>query len=128
MPARAKPVTPPAPPKKRSIAPPLVAGIAALIVVVATGVWYFVGTGGLPLVGVFAQRGKDRPNRVGVTICRLLSVEDLSLEVLGLDAIDGTPVLDIKPCMRQFAARGEVRQPKWVDDLMSGYWENSYFG
>jgi tRNA (adenine37-N6)-methyltransferase len=81
-----------------------------------------------PRVGIFAQRGKTRPNRIGVTICRLLSVKDLSLEVVGLDAIDGTPVLDVKPYMREFAARGEIRQPGWVDQLMRGYWENTYFG
>ena len=81
-----------------------------------------------PRVGIFAQRGKSRPNRIGVTICRLLSVEGLSLEVSGLDAIDGTPVLDIKPYMREFAARGEIRQPQWVEELMRGYWENTYFG
>ena len=81
-----------------------------------------------PSVGIFAQRGKNRPNRIGTTICRLLSVEGLSLEVSGLDAIDGTPVLDIKPYMREFAARGEIRQPKWVKELMRGYWENTYFG
>jgi tRNA-Thr(GGU) m(6)t(6)A37 methyltransferase TsaA len=79
-------------------------------------------------VGMFAQRGKNRPNPIGVTICRLLSVDRLSLEVVGLDAIDGTPVLDVKPWMKEFAARGEVRQPKWVDELMRGYWENTYFG
>ena len=75
----------------------------------------------LPRVGIFAQRGKNRPNRIGVTICRLLSVENLTLEVEGLDAIDGTPVLDIKPYMREFAARGETYQPKWADQLMRGY-------
>jgi tRNA-Thr(GGU) m(6)t(6)A37 methyltransferase TsaA len=82
----------------------------------------------LPKVGFLAQRGKERPNRIGVTICRLLSIDRLSLEVVGLDAIDGTPVLDIKPYMQEFAARGEVRQPKWVGELMRGYWENTYFG
>ena len=82
----------------------------------------------LPRVGIFAQRGKNRPNRIGVTICRLLSVENLSLEVDGLDAIDGTPVLDIKPYMREFAARGEIRQPKWVDEVMRRYWGSTYFG
>jgi tRNA (adenine37-N6)-methyltransferase len=75
-----------------------------------------------PEVGIFAQRGKNRPNRIGVTICRLRSVENLSLEVTGLDAIDGTPVLDIKPYMLEFAARGEVRQPEWARELMAGYW------
>ena len=75
-----------------------------------------------PKVGIFAQRGKNRPNRIGVTICRLLSVNGLSLQVEGLDAIDGTPVLDIKPHMREFEARGEVRQPGWSGQLMAGYW------
>ncbi|SPF42274.1 conserved hypothetical protein [Candidatus Sulfopaludibacter sp. SbA4] len=78
-----------------------------------------------PKAGIFAQRGKNRPNRIGVTICRLLSVENLSLEVADLDAIDGTPVLDIKPYMREFAARGEVRQPQWANELMSGYWKTA---
>jgi tRNA (Thr-GGU) A37 N-methylase len=78
---------------------------------------------GWPMVGIFAQRGKNRPNRIGVTICRLLSVRDLSLEVADLDAIDGTPVLDIKPYMREFAARGEIRQPAWATELMREYWK-----
>lgn len=81
-----------------------------------------------PNNGIFAQRGKNRPNRLGMTTCRLLSVKDLTLEVVGLDAIDGTPVLDIKPYVREFAARGEVRQPAWVDELMRGYWGSTYFG
>src|SRR6202158_1028701 len=50
-----------------------------------------------PLTGILAQRSKDRPNRLGVTACRLLKVEKNILHVRGLDAIDGTPVLDIKP-------------------------------
>jgi tRNA-Thr(GGU) m(6)t(6)A37 methyltransferase TsaA len=78
-----------------------------------------------PKVGIFAQRGKNRPNRIGVTVCRLLSAEDLSLEVAGLDAIDGTPVLDIKPYMREFAPRGEIRQPEWSQELMHGYWNTA---
>jgi len=78
-----------------------------------------------PKVGIFAQRGKNRPNRIGVTICRLLSVENLSLEVAWLDAVDGTPVLDIKPHMREFAARGEIRQPEWASELMAGYWKTA---
>jgi len=74
-----------------------------------------------PLVGIFAQRAKDRPNRLGVSTCRLLAVRPRSLEVQGLDAVDGTPVVDIKPHFSQFAARGEARQPRWVDELMAGY-------
>jgi tRNA-Thr(GGU) m(6)t(6)A37 methyltransferase TsaA len=78
-----------------------------------------------PKSGIFAQRGKARPNRLGVTVCRLVAVDGLSVEVEGLDAIDGTPVLDIKPYMREFGARGTVRQPAWASELMSGYWKNA---
>ena len=75
-----------------------------------------------PKVGVFAQRAKGRPNRIGVSVCRLLGVDGLSLTVQALDAIDASPVLDIKPYMAEFAPRGEVRQPQWSRELMSGYW------
>ena len=75
-----------------------------------------------PLTGIFAQRGKNRPNRLGVTVCRIVSVEGSRLHVEGLDAIDGTPVIDIKPVMREFLPRGEVRQPEWVSELMAAYW------
>jgi tRNA-Thr(GGU) m(6)t(6)A37 methyltransferase TsaA len=75
-----------------------------------------------PKVGIFAQRGKSRPNRIGTTICRLDRVEGLRLHVLGLDAIDGTPVLDLKPWVQEFGPRGEVRQPAWTGELMAHYW------
>ena len=75
-----------------------------------------------PLVGIFAQRGRNRPNRIGVSICRLLSVEGTRLKVRGLDAMDGTPVLDIKPVMTGFLPRGEIREPEWVSELMKDYW------
>jgi tRNA (adenine37-N6)-methyltransferase len=87
-----------------------------------TGARYPRGRTDWPRVGIFAQRGRNRPNRIGVTVCRLLAVRGLSIEVAGLDAIDGTPVLDIKPYMREFGPRGEVRQPQWSRELMAGYW------
>ncbi|MCU1285177.1 MAG: hypothetical protein JWO13_1527 [Acidobacteriales bacterium] len=78
-----------------------------------------------PEVGVFAQRVKNRPNRLGVTVCRLLKVSGLSIEVEGLDAIDGTPVLDIKPYMKEFAPSGVTQQPQWATELMSHYWNSA---
>jgi tRNA-Thr(GGU) m(6)t(6)A37 methyltransferase TsaA len=75
-----------------------------------------------PEVGVFAQRNKRRRNRIGIGTCELLTVDGLALTVRGLDAIDGTPVLDIKPYMAEFAPRGPVRQPDWSHELMRGYW------
>ncbi len=75
-----------------------------------------------PEVGIFAQRAKDRPNRLGVTVCRILGVNDSIVRVAGLDAIEGTPVVDIKPWMVEFGPRGEVVQPSWSTELMKGYW------
>jgi tRNA (Thr-GGU) A37 N-methylase len=75
-----------------------------------------------PLVGVFAQRGKNRPNRLGVSRCALVGVSGLDVHVAGLDAIAGTPVLDIKPYLAEFGPRGEVRQPVWATDLMRDYY------
>ena len=75
-----------------------------------------------PKVGIFAQRGKVRPNRLGVTICRIIGVSGHVVEVEGLDAIDGTPVLDIKPVLRGFLPRGEIREPEWASEIMAQYW------
>jgi tRNA-Thr(GGU) m(6)t(6)A37 methyltransferase TsaA len=77
-----------------------------------------------PTVGIFAQRNSNRTNLLGVTVCRLLQVDGLTLTVQGLDAIDGTPVLDIKPYVREYAPRGEIRQPGWVTELMRNYWSS----
>ncbi len=71
-------------------------------------------------MGIFAERGPRRPNRLGVSVCELVSAEGRRLTVRGLDAVDGTPVLDIKPAMRQFQP-AQVRQPPWVDSLMAEY-------
>jgi tRNA-Thr(GGU) m(6)t(6)A37 methyltransferase TsaA len=75
-----------------------------------------------PRVGIFAQRARNRPNRIGITTCRLLTVSGITVTVEGLDAIDGTPVLDIKPYLAEFGPRGEVRQPAWAGELMAAYW------
>jgi tRNA (adenine37-N6)-methyltransferase len=75
-----------------------------------------------PKVGIFAQRGKNRPNRLGASIVKIVKREGTCLFVEGLDAIDGTPVLDIKPVMKEFLPRDEVRQPQWATDLMKNYW------
>ena len=76
-----------------------------------------------PRVGIFAQRAKDRPNRLGVTVVAIAGRAGRVLTVRGLDAVDGTPVLDIKPVMREFLPRGEVRQPAWSHELMRAYWQ-----
>ncbi|MDD6400206.1 MAG: tRNA (N6-threonylcarbamoyladenosine(37)-N6)-methyltransferase TrmO [Lachnospiraceae bacterium] len=74
----------------------------------------------MPLVGIFSQRGKDRPNRIGMTSVQIVNVEDTQLNVKGLDAIDGTVVLDIKPYYPVYDKKDAI-VPEWVDRLMEHY-------
>ncbi len=74
-----------------------------------------------PKIGIFAQRGKGRPNRIGISQVPILRVAGRTLWVRELDAIDGTPVLDIKPVLREFLPRGELFQPPWATELMANY-------
>jgi tRNA-Thr(GGU) m(6)t(6)A37 methyltransferase TsaA len=76
-----------------------------------------------PKTGIFAQRAKDRPNRIGVTTCKIESVDGLHISVRELDAIDGTPVLDIKPYVQEFGPREPVRQAAWSRELMASYFK-----
>jgi tRNA-Thr(GGU) m(6)t(6)A37 methyltransferase TsaA len=75
-----------------------------------------------PLTGIFAQRGSARPNRLGSTICRLVRLEGTTVHVSGLDAFNGTPVVDIKPVMQEFLPRSPVLQPGWSHEVMKHYW------
>lgn len=75
-----------------------------------------------PMVGIFAQRGKDRPNRIGSTIVEIIEVNGNQLTLIGLDAINGTPIIDIKPVMTGFLPRMNVEEPAWSQELMSHYW------
>ena len=74
----------------------------------------------MPLVGIFSQRGKDRPNRIGLTSVEIISVSNSTLAVKGLDAINGTPVLDIKPYFPVYDKK-DAKTPEWVDRLMEQY-------
>ena len=75
----------------------------------------------MPLLGIFAQRAKHHPNPIGVAAVRLLSVAGRTLQVQELDAIDRTPVLDIKPYVPAFDAAGDVVTPEWISRLMKDY-------
>ncbi|MGW5639400.1 SAM-dependent methyltransferase [Streptomyces sp. NPDC003832] len=80
------------------------------------------GRADLPPMGVFAGRGPRRPNRIGVTTCAVVSVRGRELTVLGLDAVSGTPVVDLKPAMEEFRP-AKVTQPEWVGRMMSEYFQ-----
>ncbi len=81
------------------------------------------GNTNYPLTGIFAQRKKDRPNMIGLSTVELLEHKGRTITVKNLDAIDGTPVLDIKPVFKEFQPKGTIAQPEWVEDLMKNYWK-----
>ncbi|MFI6946531.1 TrmO family methyltransferase [Streptomyces sp. NPDC050422] len=62
------------------------------------------------------------PNRIGVTCCTIESVHGRELTVVGLDAVSGKPVIDVKSTMVEFRAEN-IKQPEWVSDLMSEYFQ-----
>ena len=75
----------------------------------------------MPRVGIFSQRAKDRPNPLGVTAVRVLAVGEKDVTVQGLDAIDGTPVIDLKPYYPQYDRVDTAAVPAWVEELMKNY-------
>jgi tRNA-Thr(GGU) m(6)t(6)A37 methyltransferase TsaA len=79
------------------------------------------GRSELPAVGIFAQRAACRPNRVGFSVVQVMSRSGPRLTVLGLDAVDGTPVLDVKPHVPAFDVGRGARHPSWVDAIMERY-------
>jgi tRNA (Thr-GGU) A37 N-methylase len=75
-----------------------------------------------PLMGVLATRSQIRPNPLLTTPVPLLAVNDNVLKVRGLDAIDGSPVLDVKPYLPYYDSISDARLPKWVEDAQA--WRN----
>jgi tRNA-Thr(GGU) m(6)t(6)A37 methyltransferase TsaA len=81
------------------------------------------GNPNYPVTGIFAQQKNDRPNKIGLCTVELLKHEGRTIVVKNLDAIDGTPVLDIKPVFKEFLPQKDIMQPVWVSDLMKNYWQ-----
>ena len=71
----------------------------------------------LPLVGIFATRSPQRPNPIGISAVELIEVRGTRLRVRGLDALDGTPVLDVKPYLPRRDAIENARVGEWVKQL-----------
>jgi len=76
-----------------------------------------------PKVGIFAQRKKNRPNHIGLTTVNLIKKVGRKLIVTNLDAINGTPIIDIKPVFEEFLPKGELKQADWSKELMKNYWK-----
>jgi len=68
----------------------------------------------LPPVGLFASRAPHRPNRIGKATVKLLRRQGNILRVKGLDALDGTPVIDIKPYIPGYDSVADTRVPQWI--------------
>lgn len=75
----------------------------------------------MPVTGILSQRAKNRPNPIGVTAVEILDVGDDYLEIKGLDAINETPILDIKPYYPHYDKVNNSKVPEWVDRLMKDY-------
>ena len=71
----------------------------------------------LPLMGLFATRTPNRPNRIGKATVRLLQRQGNILRVEGLDAIDGTPVIDIKPYIPGYDSMADAKVPRWITEV-----------
>jgi tRNA-Thr(GGU) m(6)t(6)A37 methyltransferase TsaA len=81
------------------------------------------GNTNYPKMGIFGQRKKDRPNSIGLSNVELIEHHGRIIKVKFLDAIDGTPILDIKPVFKEFKISENIKQPNWVEDLMKNYWK-----
>src|SRR5438445_6595261 len=75
-----------------------------------------------PAVGAFGHRNMRKLNWLGLSRCRLVKIDGLDLHVEELDAVDGTPVIDIKPWFGEFGPRGDIRQPEWTTEMLADYY------
>lgn len=78
-----------------------------------------------PATGTFVHRNHRRPNQLAISYPRLLGVEGRDLLVTDLDAVDGTPILDLAPYFQEMGPHGPVRQPAWPGEMLSDYWRNA---
>jgi tRNA-Thr(GGU) m(6)t(6)A37 methyltransferase TsaA len=67
-----------------------------------------------PLTGVFATRSPFRPNLIAMTLCKIVSIQDNTIEIETTDAFDGTPVLDIKPFLPGYDTANDAQVPDWA--------------
>lgn len=78
-----------------------------------------------PATGTFVHRNHRRPNQLAISYPRLLGVDGRDLAVTDLDAVDGTPILDVAPYFEQLGPRGPIRQPVWPGEMLATYWEDA---
>ena len=67
-----------------------------------------------PLSGVFATHSPQRPNLIGLTVCKIISIRGRSIEIEDIDAFDGSPVIDLKCYIPDSIEEKDVHLPDWV--------------
>ena len=67
-----------------------------------------------PLTGVFATHSPQRPNLIGLTVCKIISIHGDSIEIEDIDALDGSPVIDLKCYIPGSVTEKDVGLPDWV--------------
>lgn len=72
----------------------------------------------IPFIGIFACRCPQRPNRIAISTVKLIKRKGNILTVKGLDIVDGTPILDIKPYTPEYDKVGKAKVPNWVNKLV----------
>ncbi|MFJ2778278.1 MULTISPECIES: SAM-dependent methyltransferase [unclassified Kitasatospora] len=78
-----------------------------------------------PESGAFAHRNHRRPAQLAVSYPRLLHVAGRDIHVTDLDAVNGTPVIDIAPVFREMGPRGKITQPAWPAEMLTHYWRDA---
>lgn len=73
--------------------------------------------GEVPEIGIFACRCPARPNPIGLSTVKILSIKDNVVTVQGLDVINNTPILDLKPYTPQYDVARGAKVPSWVNKL-----------
>ncbi|MFD9715868.1 SAM-dependent methyltransferase [Streptomyces sp. NPDC059076] len=79
-----------------------------------------------PATGTFVHRNHRRPNRLATSFPRILGVDGHDIRVTDLDAVNGTPILDLAPYFPAMGPRGPVHVPAWVDEMLPNYWNTPH--
>jgi len=87
-----------------------------------------MGRKDLPLVGIFSTCSPARPNTICATVVRLMKRQENTLTVEGLDALDGSPIVDIKPYNPYYYATGDVKVANWMERIHREFAEDSVAG
>ena len=78
------------------------------------------GNKATPVTGVYATRSPVRPNLISINTCKILDIHDNIIQIDEIDALDGSPIIDIKPCISHIDFVSEMKVPDWVNGRKEG--------